>query len=305
MEDYLLATLLGVIAGTTGRYFMLQSDYRQYPAYPHGMITHLSLGFIAAVLGSVAIPALAEQEFTAVTFLALAATQFRDIREIERNTLTHLDKTELVSRGPDYIEGIARVFESRNYLVILISILVSGFSYYVTQAAGTLLAGLAVGIAIAVPAIILSSNFMKGKQLWQIARIRIAEPRFDKANLFVEDIHFMNLGTAETKETILERGLGVIIEPFDDNARETLANRGQRMAIAHEAAAQMGVYRDVDTAEYMPIVRRDLDTGRIGLIILPIEKDPEFLKLAVERVPVLESALSSPLQSRAGRKAAD
>ena len=107
------------------------------------------------------------------------------------------------------------------------------------------------------------------------------------------------------RRQVLERGLGVIIEPLDDNARETLANLGQRKAIAHEAASQLGVYRDVDTAEFMPIVRRNVDTGRIGLIILPIEKDIDCLIKAVKRVPVLESALSKPLQSAAGSGAAD
>lgn len=296
MESYMLATVFGVAAGITGRYLMLRSDYRQYPSYPHGIVTHLSLGFIAAVLGAVAIPALIEREYTAVTFLALAATQFRDIREIERKTLTHLDKTELVSRGPDYIEGIARVFESRNYLVILISIIVSGSAYF---------GGITAGALTAVIVILLSNYFMRGKQVGQIAVVRIAQPRFEGANLFVEDIHFMNIGTDEAQGTILERGLGVIIEPFDDNARETLANQGQRMAIAHEAAGQLGVYRDVDTAEFTPIVRRNLDTGRIGLIILPIEKDAESLITAVKRVPVLESALSKPLKSKAGSTAAD
>jgi uncharacterized protein len=74
------ATFAGVIIGTLTRYYLLRRDYRQYPSYPHGVVANLSLGFIAAVIGAVAIPALAEKEFTAVTFLALAATQFREVR---------------------------------------------------------------------------------------------------------------------------------------------------------------------------------------------------------------------------------
>ena len=80
------------------------------------------------------------KEFTAVTFLSLAATQFRDIREVERKTLTNLDKSNLVPRGPDYIEGIARVFEARNYPVMLIALVTSGISYLI--APGRDLAGL-------------------------------------------------------------------------------------------------------------------------------------------------------------------
>ncbi|MCG5015123.1 YIEGIA domain-containing protein, partial [Collinsella aerofaciens] len=57
------------------------------------------------------------------TFLALAASQFRDVRNMERNTLNELDQYELVPRGKTYIEGIAIVFEGRNYLVIFVSFL--------------------------------------------------------------------------------------------------------------------------------------------------------------------------------------
>ena len=87
--------------------------------------------------------------------------------------------------------------------------------------------------------------------------------------------------------------------------RGHLANNGQRMAIAHDAAIQLGIYKDVDTAEFTPLLRRNLDSGRIGLLIVPQEPDMDSLVEAVKRVPILESARSRPLQSRPGRKAAD
>ncbi|HBK52913.1 MAG TPA: hypothetical protein DDZ44_03100, partial [Syntrophomonas wolfei] len=62
-------------------------------------------------------PAIAKPDYVAVTFLALAAQQFREIRNMERETLSKLEESKLIPRGPDYIEGIARVFEARNYLV--------------------------------------------------------------------------------------------------------------------------------------------------------------------------------------------
>jgi len=296
MKAYLLATGLGVLMGTLARYLMLRSDYRQYPTYPHGTVTHLSLGFIAATLGAVALPALAAEEYTAVTFLALAATQFREVRNMEREMLEALEEVELVPRGPAYVEGISRVFEARNYLVMLVALITGGITLY---------AGVLWGLAGAVASILLANMLMSGSNVGKIAVVREGKVRFEGANLYVEDIHFMNLGMRSIQETVLERGMGVVIEPKDDNARETIANNGQRMAIAHDAASLMGVYRDVDTAEFMPIVRRDLDTGRIALIILPIERDIECLLEAVRRTPVLESALSRPLQSRVGRKAAD
>jgi len=296
LERYLTATVLGIGFGFAARCLMLRSDYRQYPAYPHGYVTHLSLGLIAAVLGALAVPALMEKEFTAVTFLSLAATQFRDIREIERETLSKLDLSNLVARGPDYIEGIARVFEARNYLVMLIGLVVSGLTYLAGIAAGFLLGGLALLGAL---------RLMRGPVIGRIAVVRPATISFKGPNLFVEDIHFMNLAREEVRRTVLERGLGVVIEPFDDNAREILANNGQRIAIAHDAATQLGIYRDVDTAEFTPILRRDLDTGRIAMLILPLEKDIECLVTAVKNVPVLESSSTRPLKSRIGRGAAD
>jgi len=296
MEQYLTATILGVAFGAAARGLMLRSDYRQFPAFPHGFVTHLSLGFIAAVLGALAIPALWEKEFTAVTFLSLAATQFRDIREVERKTLTNLDKSNLVPRGPDYIEGIAHVFEARNYLVMLIALVTSGISYLIAPWAG-ILAGLVM--------LAFSMSLMGGKVLSDIAIVRPGKIHFEGPNVFVDEIHFMNLAREEVRRMIMERGLGVIIEPKDDDARATLANNGQRMAIAHDAAIQLGIYKDVDTAEFTPILRRNLDSGRIGLLIVPQEPDMDSLVEAVKRVPILESARSRPLQSRPGRKAAD
>jgi len=296
MDKTIQSILLATIIGTVARYFMLRRDYRQYPSYPHGVITHLALGLIAAFLGSVAFPALLEKEFTAVTFLALAATQFREVRDMERTLLNSLEQSELVKRGPDYIEGIARAFEARNYLVMLISFLVAIITYYTNIGIGVV-AGFLLTLA--------SNKLRKGKEIGQIAKVRQGRLYFEGANLFVDGIHFMNLATREVREQVLKRGIGIVIEPFDDDARAILANNGQRLAIAHDCASLLGVYRDVDTAEFTPILRRDLDTGRVGFIMLPLEKDTQMLIEAIKRVPVLESAISSPLKNYIGRKAAD
>ncbi|MDW7651620.1 MAG: YIEGIA domain-containing protein, partial [Bacillota bacterium] len=241
-------------------------------------------------------PALAAQEYTAVTFLALAATQFRDVRNMEREMLEKLDRSVMVSRGPDFMEGIARTFEARNYLVLFVGLVASGVTF-MSGAAPGILAGLLAAAGI--------RQFMRGKLIKDIAKVRPAKFRFEGANLFIEDIHIMNLGLPEVRETYKKLGRAVILEPFDDNAREILANNGQRRAIAHDAAALLGIHRDVDTPEFTPIVRRNTETGRIAMIIVPIEPDTECLLQAVQNVPVLESAIVKPLGSRAGRCAAD
>ncbi|MFP3489164.1 YIEGIA domain-containing protein, partial [Staphylococcus sp. SIMBA_130] len=58
MNEYTISILFGVIAGTLARIYMFRTDYRQYPTYPHGMIIHLALGFIAASLGSLVVPSI-------------------------------------------------------------------------------------------------------------------------------------------------------------------------------------------------------------------------------------------------------
>lgn len=292
----LQAILVGVAWGTLSRFLMLRRDLRQYPSYPHSVVNHLALGFVAATLGSVAVPAIMAKEYTAVTFLALASTQFREVRTMERQMLESLDKSELVKRGPDFIEGIARTFEARNYLVIFVALAASVAAYF-----GRFPGGIVGGLV----AFLLVRRFVVGRRVADIARVRPAEFRFEGPNLFVEDIHIMNLGLPEVRDKYLELGRAVIIEPIDDNAREILANVGQRQAIAHDAASLLGIHRDVDTAEFTPILRRNTETGRVAMIIVPIEPDMECLVKAVENAPVLESALRKPLSAAAGRCAAD
>ncbi|QNO13533.1 YIEGIA domain-containing protein [Alkalicella caledoniensis] len=293
MENHIQIIAFTVVVGTLARFMMLKLDYRQYPTYPHGALAHLSLGFIAAGLGSVAIPALIEKDFAAVTFLALAAQQFRDIRNIERETLSKLENAELVPRGPDFIEGVARAFEARNYLVILVTIFTSAVTWLINERFGIWWAYLG-GLAFAIILVFLAIRYMEGKRIIDIADVDEGRVHFDKANLFVDDIHIMNLGIIESKEIIEKRALGVIIRPKDKDAVPILANVGQRQALVHIASKLMGIHKEVDSAEFTPMARRDLDKGTIALIIVPTHGDIEDLIDAVERTPVLESAISKP-----------
>ena len=75
ITSILTATGMGFLA----RLYMLRTDYRQYPSYPQGYVIHLSVGLIASFLGAVALPALLAENYEAATFLALAATQLREV----------------------------------------------------------------------------------------------------------------------------------------------------------------------------------------------------------------------------------
>lgn len=286
MPDYLIVITAGILAGTLSRIIMLRSDYRQYPGYPHGYLSHLLLGFIASALGAVAVPAVLKPEYTAVTFLALAAQQFREIRDMERRTLESLERTELIKRGFDYIEGIARTFEARNYLVMATA--------FATSLA-TQFGGLPAGGVVAVLTLLISRSFMSGEVVGNICDVVPARLSFNGPVLMVDEIGIVNVGLKDMREDILKNGLAVKIKPKDGNARSIIHDIGQRNAIAFTAAVILGTRKDVDTPEYTPLVRKNTETGEAGLYIMPVERDMEQLIAAVKLTPVLESASSKPL----------
>jgi uncharacterized protein len=289
MNEYTLPIVFGIAAGTLARLFMLRTDYRQYPTYLHGKIIHVALGFIAAGLGTVAGPAIMEEEFTAITFLTLAASQFREVRNMERNTLTELDSYELVSRGKTYIEGIAIAFESRNYLVIFTS-LVSTLAY--------LIFNIWAGIIGAIVALLISKKLMSGGKLKNIVEIEYMEPRFEGAGLYVDNIYIMNIGLPERQKEVLRYGMGFILKPKNMNARSTIANLGQRQAVLHDLSTALGVYRDSGTPALVPLAKRDLDDGRVGVFVLPQERDINRAISVIGDVPTLENAIRMPSEKK-------
>ncbi|MBT2754894.1 YIEGIA family protein [Mesobacillus foraminis] len=293
MNEYTLPIVFGLLAGTISRLFMLRTDYRQYPTYLHGKIIHIALGFIAAGLGAVAGPSILEEEFTAVTFLTIAASQFREVRNMERNTLTELDHYELVTRGKTYIEGIAVAFESRNYLVIFTSLI---------STLGYLIFNVWIGIILAILCMVLSKVLMAGGKLKDIVEIEYFEPRFEGAGLYVDNIYIMNIGLPERQKEVLKYGMGFILKPKTFNARSTIANLGQRQAVLHDVSTALGVYRDSGTPALVPLAKRDLDDGRVGVFVLPQERDIERAIKVIGQVPTLENAIRMPTEKGGNKK---
>lgn len=304
MADYFTSMVLTTLMGGMLRLLLLRSDYRQYPTYPHGYVSHLSLGFIAAALGAVALPALLEEEFVAVTFLSLAAQQFRDIRNIERETLSRLDANELVPRGAQFIEGIARTFEARNYLVMAATLALSALDLWVLGELSLLLRAGGLSLATLVLFFALRS-VTEGRRIGHLAAIKEGKVNFQGPNVFVDDIHFMNLGLEEAKEEYLAKALGLVLEPKTIDASATLANIGQRQAIVHICAKLLGIYKDVDTPEFTPLMRRDVKTGRLAILIIPATRDVQALIDAVNKAPILEGSVARPSRSVAGRERDD
>lgn len=302
LSEYLAAVTAGLAVGTVARAALLRSDYRQYPAYPHGYVNHLTMGLIAAALGAVSVPALLEKQYTAVTFLALAAQSFRQVRKEERDSLVDLDTEELVPRGGTYIDGISKVFEARNYLAMLTALVCSAT---VTVLGRRLDLALAVpmGVLAGIGAAVLLSRAMVGRKVGDVCRVRPAEFHFLGPSLYVEGAYMMNVGLPASRDLILKQGLAAALEPNDPAARATLANVGQRQALVHDAAAILGIYMDIGEMEFTPLARLDHATGAVMLFILPQERDMDALLQALRNTPLLESAWREPRATRAGRMA--
>ncbi|WP_053956914.1 YIEGIA family protein [Inediibacterium massiliense] len=300
MGKFSVQIMVALFMGLLARIYMIRIDQRQYPSYPQGLISHLTLGVIASSLGAVALPSLLQKEYSAVTFLALAAQQFRDVRNMERQSLDNIEGTELVPRGTAYIEEIAKAFEARNYMVIITSLTTSIF-FYIGQKMkfpiyGQIFLGVLTGMIMAA----ILKRVLKRQLVEEIAEVKPAKIHFEGPLLMVNDVVIMNIGLKGSRKIYEEVGIAVEIIPHDANGRETLANLGQRQAIAHNTAVQLGIRKDVDEPDFTPMLRRNPNNGNIVFSLIPMEPDIDLLVEAVKRTPVLETAKRKPLESKKG-----
>lgn len=291
-NNYLLPVIIGTLLGFIARIILLRTDFRQYPTYPTGRIIHLSFGFIAAFIGSVAVPAVLHSDWTAVTFLGLAATQFREVRNMERQTLEKIDLKELVPRGDSFIEGMAQAFEGRNYLVMFTAIVATLLVIY----------NIWLGIVIGLILPFFFKMSMKGKLLVQVADIAEGEIRFEGSILYVDDILIKNVGLESSRKVIIERAVGAIITPHNENSVVTLSNLGQRQAMIHQVANVLGSYLDSGEPDLIPLSKRDMADGRVALFFLPMEKDFRQIKEVLKHVPILDSAIRLPREANKGKR---
>lgn len=291
MDQYLIPVVVGTLVGFVARIILLRTDFRQYPTYPTGRIIHLSSGFIAAFIGSVAVPSVLESDWTAVTFLGLAATQFREIRKMERETLEKVDRKELVKRGEAFIEGMAQAFEGRSYIVMFVALLTTFICIY----------NIWLGVVIGIGLTFLIKAKMKGLLLTQIADISEGDIRFEGPNLYVSDIHIKNVGLVESKKVIMEKAMGAIVTPKDEDSVITLSNLGQRQAMLHHIANVLGAYLDSGEPDLVPLSKRDMADGRVALFFLPKEKDFQQIQKVLEHVPILDSAMRLPSEADKGK----
>ncbi|MDH5159653.1 YIEGIA family protein [Heyndrickxia oleronia] len=284
-HEHIIMIITAIIVGTLARIFSLKEDFRQYPSYPNGYLIHIVTGFISAALGAVAIPALLTKNFVAVTFLAIAIQQFRDVRKAEKESLTDLENTEYVFRGNAYIDGIAKSFESRNYFSLVVSFVTALTIQIVNSKSDwiNILVGCIVGLVI----FYILKRFSKGKTIGDIAEVEQGQIEVRDSELYVNDLFVSNLiGSDYASQLFNNEGLAVIITPHEYQFSLTLNNLGQRQAALFEAARAVGVKR-------YHFTRKDFETGKVILAIVPLMNDIDRIIEAVKKTPLLESVKKS------------
>lgn len=278
----LMIILCGITMGTVARLVTLHVDTRQNPSYPTGYFLNIVMGIVASALGSVAIPALLEGDFTAVTFLALGIQHFREFRNAEKESLEKLERAEYTARGPAYIDGISKTYESRNYISLLTSLLVV-LSLKILDS-DQLLTNVCVAAVTGVCVIYLLYNFTKGKTIGDICNITIGKITVEQSDLLVDGMFVSNmLGTQKSRELFLREGVGFVVEPKHPKFRMTIENTGQRQAMLFEAARTFGVKR-------FSFTRRNFAQGKLLIAFVPIHRDPEGILKVIKATPVLENS---------------
>ncbi|MDI3518710.1 MULTISPECIES: YIEGIA family protein [Caldanaerobacter] len=287
---YIKIVLMGIVMGSLARFVYLRVDYRQYPTYPQGYMTHLTLGVISAALGAFSVPALIEKQYTAVTFLALAAQQFKGVREIERTSLEKMESTELVPRGAAYIENIAKIFEARNYIAMAVAA-VTSLSVYLAKSA-------LVGLAVGGISIYLSRYVMKTAYIRDIADVIPAKIVFKGPLLSVENVILADIGLKEGREIIEKYGVAAIIRPKSLDSLISINNLGIRQAILHETANQLGLRMNIDTPELAPMTINNSENGDVIVVMVVMKPDVDAFVEIIKNIPAIETVRKYPSKSR-------
>lgn len=284
------AVLLGTIAGTLARLSLLRVDYRQYPSTPQGFWVHFVLGMLASSLGAVAVPAILSQDWVAVTFLAMAAQHFREIRNMERTSMETMERGEYVRRGGAYIEDIAKKFESRNYIALLTALF---------SCVGAITAGAAAGAAVGAACIVGLRRLTKPRYVRALAKVERVGFAFDGFLLKIDGVVMKSVGLSSAREILLRELYCCKILPESSEAIITLAEPGQRAAIVYDVCTQLGVAQDDEEPDLRPFSKYD-GANQAVYIGVVLRGGGDALVEAVKNCIILEGSRKKPAQSKAG-----
>lgn len=286
--EVLTIILTATIVGALARILLIKLDYRQYPNFPNGYLIHAVTGGLAAALGAFIVPALLAKEFTAVTFLVLAIQQFREVRKVERESLLDLEGEEYAKRGEAYIDGIAKIFESRNYVAMLTSFTTAlTISLMQNRLDAPAWAEVAGGAAAGFIVFYALKLFTERQKVGDIAKVTEGKIEIRGSDMYVNGMFVSHLmGREEAKEWFLEDGIAAVIEPNEDHFQIPLLNKGQRQAILFEVTRRMG-QRKIYSVE-------DINAGKSIIALVPVIKNFDLLKETILITPLLETVKKNP-----------
>ena len=285
----------GLAIGMLSRIIMLNLDQKQYPAQPNILLSQLVLAFVASSLGALLVPALINRSYTSITFLSLAAEQFRQVRENRRNTLQNLEDVQLVKRGEAFIEEIARTYEVRNYMCITTSLITVAMYYMILYEikigkTPSLIISAILGLALA----FMLKRLLRRQSIGDIADVVESKITFaDGSIMQIGDLKgITNIGLESDRQRYLTKGIGIEIIPKDKSYTNAgiLYDPGQRQAIVYNLYSRLGLLREHNEPAFVPLPRRNPKNESIMIAYIPIEKDVDKAIEAVKSCPILATA---------------
>ena len=282
-NDVLINIITATLLGTLARCLLIKLDYRQYPSHPNGLLIHAVTGALAAAIGAFIIPAILAKEYTAVTFLALGIQHFRDVRRIERDSLLDLEGEEYTRRGYAYIDGIAKIFESRNYIALLVSF-ATGLTIQLIQSLldVPIWIGVICGSIVGFVLFYFLKLFTRRQKVDDIATVIEGKITITGSDLYVDGLFITHLvGRKATKEMFLEDGLAAIVSANHIHYQIPLLNKGQRQAILYEVTRRMGQRNTFSIQQ--------IDNGKLIIVLVPTVNNFDLLKETILLTPLLET----------------
>ncbi|MBO3443286.1 YIEGIA family protein [Clostridium sp. CCUG 7971] len=285
------AFVVALVIGILCRGFVLRVTDRQYPSRPQDYLEQIIISGLSASLGAIALPALLDKEFSALTFFAVAIQQFQGLAQQERITLENIDNAELVPKGSAYVEEIATTYEARSY-ISLFSALAASVVYIVFARRYDLGFWFCTGLAIIAGVIVglIFKRYLRRSSIGDIADVVPAKIHFEGSILKVNDVVITNIGLKDTKKRYLEKGLAIEIIPKSIGDFGIVNDLGQRDAIIHNIFIHMGIDKDVDEKDIITASRTDLDKMTVVLPYIPIKKDIDTMIAVIKSVPIIETA---------------
>ena len=278
--------LVAVLLGTLCRLLVLRISDRQYPTRPQDYIEQIIMAGLTSALGGIALPALMDEEFSALTFLAVGIQQFQGLSKQEKITLNNIDEDELVPKGVTYIEEIASTYEVRSY-VSLFAALCSSIGYILVAKR---LICTAVAAILALIVGLIFRRILRRNSINDIADIKEAKLYFDGPIMKVNDVVITNIGLKQTREKFLKDGIALEVVPKDEKDFGVINDLGQRDAIIHNIFIHTGIDRDIDEHDIVSTSKVDLKTKSVLIVFMPILNDMNLIKQVAGSTPILEAA---------------